>query len=96
MTEKGKPRSESLLSEIRDLTNKVREVRLELEELVKRPTHRSPWRMMSSHEERSHSNDHPRRSRAAERPPPSDERPAADPDHSALEPDPDRDDTADR
>jgi hypothetical protein len=68
MTEQRKPRSESLLSEIRELTEKVREVRLELESLVKRPEDRSAWRMLSSN------------------------RPAADLDYSALEPDPHRDD----
>jgi len=44
-----KPRSESLLSELRELTEKVRQVRLELEELVRRPIDRPAWRMLSSH-----------------------------------------------
>ena len=84
MTEERKPRSESLLSEIRELTDKVREVRLELEELVKRPPDRSAWRMLSSHGERSHANDRAR----VERPPPARSRRRADPDHSHTGPDP--------
>jgi hypothetical protein len=89
MTEERKPRSESLLSEIRELTEKVREVRLELEDLVKRPEDRSAWRMLSSHGERSLASD---RSRARDRAVRRSTRPAADPDYSALEPDPHRDD----
>jgi hypothetical protein len=57
MTEKRKPRSESLLGEIRELTEKVREVRLELEELVRRPADRTAWRMLSSHGERGMAGD---------------------------------------
>lgn len=60
MTDKGKPRSESLLGEIRELTEKVREVRLELEELVKRPAERTAWRMLSSHGERGAAGDRAR------------------------------------
>lgn len=91
MTDTPKPRSESLLSEIRALTEKVREVRLELEELVKRPAERSAWRMLSSHGERSVAADRGRdRERSADRPPRAKGRPAADPDYSALEPDPER------
>jgi hypothetical protein len=48
-----RPRSESLLDEIRELTEKVRQVRLELESLVRRREDRSAWRMLSSHGERS-------------------------------------------
>jgi hypothetical protein len=79
MTEEPKPRSESLLIEIRELTDKVREVRLELEELVKRPGpgERSVWRMLSSHGERSVAGD---RGRAAERPRPAHKRPSVGPD----------------
>lgn len=61
MTEKRGPRSESLLTEIRDLTRKVHEVRLELEELIKRPPDRPVWRMLSSHGERSVAGDRERR-----------------------------------
>jgi hypothetical protein len=69
MTPKRKLRSESLLSEIRDLTNKVREVRLELEELVKRPDNRGPaWQFLASHGERSVASDRERR-RDRARPP---------------------------
>lgn len=87
MTEERKPRSESLLSEIRELTDKVREVRLELEELVKRPPDRSAWRVLSSHGERSHASDRPR-GRVVERRPREPNRPPADPDHSNTGPDP--------
>jgi len=90
MTEERKPRSESLLNEIRELTDKVRKVRLELEELVKRPADRPAWRMLSSHGERSHASDRPR-SRAAERPPPGPTGPIADADHPDTPPDPDPD-----
>jgi hypothetical protein len=69
MTEERKPRSESLLNEIRELTQKVREVRLELEELVKRPAERPAWRMLSSHGERGVAADRERR-RQPEREPP--------------------------
>jgi hypothetical protein len=108
MTEERKPRSESLLSEIRELTDKVREVRLELEELVKRPPDRSAWRMLSSHGERGHASDRSRAERpppAAQRPPPAAQRPPparsrrpADPDHSHTAPDlaPDGDPDDDR
>jgi hypothetical protein len=93
MTEKRQPRSESLLSEIRELTEKVREVRLELESLVKRPEDRSAWRMLSSHGERGLASERSRtRDRAADRAPRRSNRPAADPDYSTLEPDPHRDD----
>jgi hypothetical protein len=93
MTEQRKPRSESLLSEIRELTEKVREVRLELESLVERPEDRSAWRMLSSHGERSLASDRGRgRDRAADRSQRRSNRPAADLDYSALEPDPHRDD----
>lgn len=93
MTDERKPRSESLLSEIRELTEKVREVRLELEGLVKRPNDRSAWRMLSSHGERNVAADRSRlRDRAADRPARRTRRPVADPDYSALEPDPHRDD----
>jgi hypothetical protein len=85
MTEERKPRSESLLSEIRELTDKVREVRLELEELVRRPPDRSAWRMLSSHGERSHASDRYR----AERTHPELSRRPADPDRPKTEPDPD-------
>lgn len=69
MTDPLKPRSESLLIEIRALTDKVREVRLELQELVKRPQDRSAWRMLSSHGERSIPSERtPPRDRAADRP----------------------------
>lgn len=101
MTEERKPRSESLLIEIRELTDKVREVRLELEELVKRPGpgDRSVWRMLSSHGERSVAADRGR-GRAAARPPPERKRPrpSADPDHpnTGSNPDPDGDPGADR
>jgi hypothetical protein len=88
MTEERKPRSESLLNEIRELTDKVREVRLELEELVKRPPDRSAWRMLSSHGERSHASDRSR-GRAADRPPREPSRPPPDPDHRTAEPDAD-------
>jgi hypothetical protein len=60
MTEKRKPRSESLLTEIRDLTRKVHEVRLELEELIQRPPDRPVWRILSSHGERSVAGDRDR------------------------------------
>jgi hypothetical protein len=99
MTEEPKPRSESLLIEIRELTDKVRKVRLELEELVKRPGDRSVWRMLSSHGERSVAGDRGRGGAAA-RPPPKRKRPrpSADPDHpnTGSNPDPDRDPGADR
>jgi hypothetical protein len=90
MTDKPKARSESLLSEIRALTDKVREVRLELEELVKRPDDRSAWRMLSSHGERNVAAD---RGRSADRPPRERhrDRPAADPDHFTRESVPERD-----
>jgi hypothetical protein len=59
-----RPRSESLLDEIRELTEKVRQVRLELEGLVRRREDRSAWRMLSSHGERSVATDkEPRRRR---------------------------------
>jgi hypothetical protein len=61
MTDNRKPRSESLLNEIRELTQKVREVRVELEELVKRPPDRPAWRMLSSHGERGISSDRERK-----------------------------------
>jgi hypothetical protein len=93
MTETRKPRSESLLSEIRELTEKVREVRLELEGLMKRPDDRSAWRMLSSHGERNVASDRGRiRDRAADRSGRRSNRPAADPDYSSVEPLPDRDD----
>lgn len=91
MTEERKPRSESLLSEIRELTDKVREVRLELEELVKRPPDRSAWRMLSSHGERGHASDRSR-ARVPERPRPGPNRSKAHPDHSNTGPDPAPDD----
>jgi hypothetical protein len=57
-------RSDSLRREIQELTGKVRELRLELEELVRRPRERTEWRMMSSHGERSVAHER------GERPPP--------------------------
>jgi hypothetical protein len=59
-----RPRSESLLDEIRELTEKVRQVRLELEGLVRRREDRSAWRVLSSHGERGVASDRePRRRR---------------------------------
>lgn len=74
MTVRKKPRSESLLIEIRELTEKVREVRLELEELVKRPPDRPDWRMLSSHGERSVAGDRERRRVSDPEPDPDAER----------------------
>ncbi len=90
MTEERKPRSESLLIEIRELTDKVRKVRLELEELVKRPRpgDRSVWRMLSSHGERSVAGDRGR-GRAADRPRPAHKRPSVGPDLPGTGSDPD-------
>lgn len=51
-------RSDSLRREIQELTGKVRELRLELEELVRRPHGRADWRMLSSHGERAVAHDH--------------------------------------
>jgi hypothetical protein len=78
MTDERKPRSESLLNEIRELTKKVREVRLELEDLVKRPAERSAWRVLSSHGERGVASDRERRREPGRAPPKSE--PTAEPD----------------
>jgi hypothetical protein len=59
-------RSDSLRREIQELTGKVRELRMELEELVRRPRARSEWRMLSSHGERAVAHDSGRRSLPAD------------------------------